>query len=87
MPDSTRIKRSSAVSIKISLFTELMRIGLNALLEALIPNKMRGKITGKLNTGAKNPAWFALVAIAPIKVKMVEIPPVTKMSILKYAQR
>lgn len=56
MPDSTRIKPSSAVSIKISLFTELTKIGLKTLFDALIPNKISGNITGKLNTGAKNPA-------------------------------
>ena len=55
-PDSTRIKPSSAVSIKMSLFIELTRIGLNTLFEALIPNNINGNITGKLNTGAKKPA-------------------------------
>ena len=56
MPDSTRIKPSSAVSIKMSLLIELTKIGLNTLFDALIPSKIRGKITGKLNTGAKKPA-------------------------------
>ena len=56
MPDSTRIKTSSAVSIKISLLTELTNIGLNTLLEAFIPKRIRGNITGKLKTGAKKPA-------------------------------
>ena len=85
MPDSTRIKPSSAVSIKMSLFTELTNIGLNTLFEALIPNKIKGNITGKLKTGAKNPAWLALEAIAPINVKIVEIPPVTSINIFMYA--
>ena len=81
MPDSTRIKPSSAVSIKISLLIELTRIGLNTLFEALIPNKINGNITGKLKTGAKKPAWFAFEAMAPIKVNIVEMPPVTRINI------
>ena len=85
MPDSTRIKPSSAVSIKMSLFTELTSIGLNTLFEALIPNKINGNITGKLKTGAKNPAWFAFEAIAPINVNIVDIPPVTRINIFMYA--
>ncbi len=85
MPDSTRIKPSSAVSIKMSLFTELTNIGLNTLFEAFIPNRIRGNITGKLKTGAKNPDWFALEAIAPINVNIVEIPPVTRINIFMYA--
>ncbi len=48
-----------------------------------MPKSINGKITGRLNTGARNPAWFALEAIAPIKVKTVDIPPVTKIKILK----
>lgn len=48
-----------------------------------MPKSISGKITGKLKTGAKNPAWFAFEAIAPIKVKTVDIPPVTKIKILK----
>ena len=82
MPDSTRINPSSAVSIKISLLTELTNIGLNTLLEDLIPSNINGNITGKLKTGAKNPAWFALEAMAPINVNMVEMPPVTSINIL-----
>ena len=58
-------------------------MGLKALFEALIPKSIKGKITGRLNTGAKNPAWFAFEAIAPIKVNTVDIPPVTKIKILK----
>ena len=86
IPDSTRIKPSSAVSIKMSLFTELTSIGLNTLFDALMPNKINGNITGKLKTGAKNPAWFAFEAIAPMNVNIVEIPPVTRINIFMYAK-
>ncbi len=47
------------------------------MFEACIPTRMRGKTTGKLSTGARNPAWLALEAMAPMRVNTLPMPATT----------
>lgn len=68
----------------MSFHTLLTKTGSNVLLEAFIPTRINGRMTGKLSTGAKNPAWLALVAMAPMRVKTKLIPVTTSNKLVRY---
>lgn len=67
----------------MSFQTEETKTGFNVLLDACIPTKIRGRMTGRLSTGARNPAWLALVAMAPMRVNMLPIPATTRVRLQK----
>lgn len=79
------MRKSSAPTNAMSENVDETSMGFNVLFEDCMPTKTRGKTTGRLNTGARNPAWLAFDAMAPMRVKMLPTPPITSVKFIKYA--